>query len=91
MNALRKTFALSIFACALAPAWAADKIKVGFLATASGAPTVGFSKEFRLGMDLALKQLGNKLGNLPVEIIAGDDQGNPEVGKQVFDRMVKRD
>lgn len=91
MNAVRKTFALSIFACALAPAWAADKIKIGFLATASGAPTVGFSKEFRLGMDLALKQLGNKLGNLPVEVIAGDDQGNPEVGKQVFDRMVKRD
>ena len=91
MNAYKKTIALAALACALAPALAADKIRIGFLATASGAPTVGFSKEFRLGMDLALKQLDNKLGGLPVEVISGDDHGNPEIGKQVFDRMVKRD
>lgn len=91
MKAFKQKIVVSLVACTLAPAWAADKIRVGFLATASGAPTVGFSKEFRLGMDLALKQLGNKLGGLPVEVIAGDDQGNPEIGKQVFDRMVKRD
>ncbi|MBI2725208.1 MAG: ABC transporter substrate-binding protein [Polaromonas sp.] len=84
-------FALTLMACALPCAWAADKIRIGFLATASLAPTIAASKEKKAGFDLAVKQLDGKLGGLPVEIITGDDQGNPEVGKQVFDRMVKRD
>ena len=77
--------------CALSGALAADRLRIGFLATASGGPTIGYSKELRAGFDLAVKQLGGKLGGLPVDVIAGDDQGNPEIGKQVFDRMVRRD
>lgn len=91
MNAIKKTIALSLLVSALSPVWAADKIRVGFLATASLAPTIGVSKEIRAGFDLAIKELGGKLGGLPAEVIFGDDQGNPEIGKQVFDRMVKRD
>ena len=34
---------------------------------------------------------GGKLGGLPAEVIVTDDQGNPEVGKQTADRMIKRD
>lgn len=91
MNTLQRAIAVPVILCAATAAIAADKVKIGFLATASGAPTIGVSKEMRAGFDLALKQMGNKLGGLPVEIIAGDDQGNPDIGKQVFDRMVKRD
>lgn len=91
MKAFKSLMTLPFLACVLAPALAADQIKIGFLATASGAPTIGVSKEIRAGFDMALKQLGGKLGGVPVEVISGDDQGNPEVGKQVFDRMVKRD
>ena len=83
--------AASLLCCASNAAWAADKVRIGFLATASGAPTIGYSKELRLGFDLAVKHLGGKLGGLPVEIVSGDDQGNPEIAKQAFDRMVKRD
>ncbi|MDB5966746.1 MAG: extracellular ligand-binding receptor, partial [Polaromonas sp.] len=87
----KTTLALTLLACAMAPALAADKIRIGFLATASQAPTIGVSKEIRAGFDLAIREMGGKLGGIPAEVIFGDDQGNPEVGKQVFDRMVKRD
>ena len=84
---------LAVALCA--PAMAADKIKVGFLSTVSGGPTVGLAKEKRAGFDLALKQLGGKLGGklggLPVEVVNGDDQNNPDVAKQAFDRLAKRD
>jgi len=80
---------LAVALCA--PAMAADKIKIGFLSTVSGGPTVGLAKEKRAGFDLALKQLGGKLGGLPVEVVNGDDQNNPDVAKQAFDRLAKRD
>ena len=81
----------SVMGLTLMPAIAADKIKVGFLATNSNGTTIGVSKEIRAGFDLGIKRLGGKLGGLPVEVITGDDQSNPDIGKQVFDRMVKRD
>lgn len=80
-----------LLAAASASASAADKLRIGYIATASGAPTTSFSKEMRSGFDVALKQLNGQLGGLPVEVFSGDDQGNPEIGKQMFDRMVKRD
>lgn len=82
---------VTLLSLSIGTALAADKIKIGFLATASNGNTIGVSKEIRAGFDLGLKQLGGKLGGLPVEVVAGDDQGNPDVGKQAFDRMVKRD
>ena len=85
------SWALALSLCVSGPAWAADKIKVGFLSTVSAGPTVGLSKDKRAGFDLAIKQLGGKLGGLPVEVVSGDDQNNPDVAKQAFDRMVKRD
>ena len=91
MKPIHKLFSTGLIACISVSGWAAEKIKIGFLATASGAPTIGVSKEIRAGFDLALKQLGGKVGGIPVEVISGDDQGNPEVGKQLFDRMFKRD
>ncbi len=91
MKHLGHGIALCLLSLALAPAQAAEKIRIGFLATASGGPTSGISKEVRAGFDVALKRFGGKLGGLPVEVVSGDDQGNPDVGKQLFDRMVKRD
>ena len=72
-------------------AHAAETLKIGFLSTASGGPTVGLAKEKRAGFDLALKQLGGRIGGLNTEVINGDDQNNPDVAKQTFDRLVKRD
>jgi branched-chain amino acid transport system substrate-binding protein len=69
---------------------AADKIKVGFISTLSG-PGAVIGIALRDGFNIALKQTGGKLGGLPAEVLMGDDQQNPDVGRQLADRMVKRD
>lgn len=69
---------------------AADRVKVGFISTLSG-PNSGIGIEIRDGFNLFVKMSGGKLGGLPAEIIIADDQFNPETGKQLVDRLVKRD
>lgn len=69
---------------------AADNVKIGFLSTLSG-PIASLGLEIRDGFNLALKNSGNKVGGLPVEVVFGDDQASPDVGKQLADKMIKRD
>ena len=83
--------ALAAAAFAAAPAaFAADKVKVGLVTTLSG-PAGAPGIDVRDGFNLAVKHLGGKLGGLPADVAAQDDQFNPEVGKQVTERFVKRD
>jgi branched-chain amino acid transport system substrate-binding protein len=70
--------------------YAADKVKVGLVSTLSG-PAGALGVDMRDGFNLALKHLNGRLGNLPAEVQAQDDQFNPETGKQIVDRFVKRD
>ena len=92
-NALMNTrFAcIAVVAAALvAPAHAADKVKVGLITTLSGAnSTPGI--EVRDGFNLALKLNQGKLGGLATEVLTVDDQLNPEVAKQNAERLLKRD
>lgn len=69
---------------------AQEKLKIGFLSSMSG-PLGGLASDMQDGFNLALKNNGNKLGGLDTEVIFGDDQQNPEVGKQIFDKMVQKD
>ena len=73
-----------------APALAADKVKVGLVSTLSG-PSAGLGVDIRDGFLLGVKLAGGKLGGLPAEIIIGDDQFKPDVGKQLFEKNIKRD
>jgi branched-chain amino acid transport system substrate-binding protein len=41
-------------------------------------------------VELALDHLGRKMGGLDVEVIYGDDQAKPDVGKQRADEMLKK-
>src|SRR5438046_9708645 len=41
-------------------------------------------------VELALDHLGRKIGGLDVEIVYGDDQVKPDVGKQLADEMLKQ-
>jgi len=82
--------ALAASALLALPAQAADRIKIGFLSTLTG-PISGISADLKDGFDLVVSRNGGKLGGLPAELVVGDDQQNPDTGKQVFDRMVKRD
>ena len=80
--------------CALAlgaagPAFAQQKVKIGFITTLSG-PQGVIGEHMKNSVELALDHLGRKMAGLPVEVIYGDDQFKPDVGKQVSDEMVKK-
>src|SRR5919106_2001479 len=71
------------------PAIAQQKVKIGFISTFSGPQGVmgEFMKE---SVELALDQLGRKMGGLDVEMVYGDDQFKPDVGLQVAEEMLKK-
>jgi branched-chain amino acid transport system substrate-binding protein len=69
---------------------AADRIKVGFISTLSG-PSAALGVDIRDGFQLAVKLAGGKLGGLPAEILVGDDQFKPEVGRQLAEKNVRLD
>jgi branched-chain amino acid transport system substrate-binding protein len=80
------------FAAALlaaGPAIAQQKVKIGFITTLSG-PAGIIGEHMKNSVELALDHLGRKVGGLDVEVIYGDDQFKPDVGKQVSDEMVKK-
>jgi len=88
---IRGAVALSVAAMfAVGPVHAADKLKIGFITTLSG-PAGIIGKHMRNSVELALQHLGGKVGGLPTEIVFGDDQRKPDVGKQVAEEMLKKD
>jgi len=88
---MKRWIAAMVMATALAaPAMAADRIKVGFMSTLSG-PGAAIGVDIRDGFDLAVKDEGGKLGGLPAEVSVVDDQQNPDTGRQIVERFIKRD
>src|SRR5436190_4691499 len=77
-------------ACFSFGAQAANELKIGFLSTLSG-PAGGIGIEIRDGFNLAVKLAGGKLGGLKTEIVFADDTLNPDTGKQLAERLLKRD
>src|SRR4029077_20353405 len=69
---------------------AADRIKVGFISTLSG-PSAALGVDIRDGFQLAVKMAGGKMGGLPAEVLVGDDQFKPEVGRQLAEKNVRLD
>ncbi len=74
---------------ASAPALAQQKLKIGFITTLSG-PQGVIGEHMRQSVELALDHLGRKVGGLETEVIYGDDQVKPDVGKQLADEMLKK-
>jgi branched-chain amino acid transport system substrate-binding protein len=82
-----------VAACALAFSAgtnAADKVKVGFISTLSG-PSAAIGVDIRDAFQLAVKMNGGKLGGLPAEVLVGDDQFKPDVGRQLAEKYVRSD
>jgi len=71
------------------PASAQQKVKIGFISTFSG-PGGIIGEHMKNSVELALDHLGRKVGGLETEVIYGDDQQKPDVGKQVADEMLKK-
>jgi branched-chain amino acid transport system substrate-binding protein len=82
--------AVAAASLAFAPlASAQQKIKIGFITTLTG-PAGIIGKHMKDSVELAMDQLGNKMGGVPVEVIFGDDQFKPDVGVQVAEEMLKK-
>ncbi|RIX75842.1 ABC transporter substrate-binding protein [Acidovorax cavernicola] len=85
--------ALTVLVGALASpsqAQTAQPVKVGLAMDLSGPFAVG-GAEAKAGFAVAIKQLGGKLGGVPVEFVEADTAGNPEAARQVVERMLLRD
>jgi branched-chain amino acid transport system substrate-binding protein len=74
----------------LQPAVAQAPLKIGFVSTFSG-PQGQLGEEIHAGFQVALDQLGGKLGGIPVEVLVGDDQTKPDVARQLVDKMIEQD
>jgi branched-chain amino acid transport system substrate-binding protein len=88
MSRIAAVFAL--IAATSLPVQAADKVKVGFISTLSG-PSAALGVDIRDAFMLAVKLNGGKLGGLPAEVLIGDDQFKPDVGRQLAEKDVKLD
>ncbi len=72
------------------PAMAADPVKIGMITTLS--TKAGYlGEEIRDGFKLAIDLEGGKLGGIPVKLLVADDGRNPEKGRQIAERFIKRD
>ena len=74
----------------VAPAQAADKFKLGYMATLSG-PGGITGTELVDGLKLALAHLGGKIGGLPTDVIIQDDQQKPDVARQIVEKFIISD
>ena len=87
----RKLFAaLAALSIAAAPAAAQQKVKIGIITTQSG-PGAVLGREIVDGFNLGIKHSGGRLGGAETEVIVGDEQFKPEVGRALAERMVQRD
>lgn len=71
-------------------AYAQDKVKVGVLVTLSGPPAT-LGQQARDGFNLAVKELGGKLGGVPAEIAVVDDELKPDVAVTKVKGLIERD
>jgi branched-chain amino acid transport system substrate-binding protein len=88
---MRRSLAMAVlWLVTVAPSQAAEPIKVGFISTLSG-PSSAIGIDIRDAFNLALKHTNGKLGGLVAEVIFADDQQSPDVGKQLADKMLKKE
>lgn len=79
-----------IAALGVAQAQPQEKLKVGVIGTLSGPPAV-LGQQMRNGFQLAVKDLGGKLGGREVEVIVQDDELKPDVAVNKARALVDRD
>jgi branched-chain amino acid transport system substrate-binding protein len=71
-------------------AQAQEKVKVGLLLTLSG-PSAVLGQQARDGFQLAVKDLGGKLGGREVEVVVVDDELKPDVAVTKVKGLLERD
>jgi branched-chain amino acid transport system substrate-binding protein len=71
-------------------AQSSDKVRIGLIQTLSG-PAATLGQQARDGFNLAVKELGGKLGGREAEVIVADDELKPDVAVTKAKGLVERD
>src|SRR5260370_2609082 len=71
-------------------AFAQEKLKIGVIVTLSG-PAAALGQQVRDGFNLAVKDLGGKLGGRDVEIVVADDELKPDGAVTKVKGLLERD
>ncbi|AWM89104.1 ABC transporter substrate-binding protein [Microvirga sp. 17 mud 1-3] len=91
MNLTIKSLGLAAaFGLAASPTMAQEKLKIGLLLTLSG-PSAVLGQQARDGFQLAMKDLGGKLGGREAEVIIVDDELKPDVAVTKVKGLLERD
>jgi branched-chain amino acid transport system substrate-binding protein len=91
MNRTIKTLGVAAaLGLSASPAPAQEKLKVGLLLTLSG-PSAVLGQQARDGFQLAVKDLGGKLGGREVDVIVVDDELKPDVAVTKVKGLLERD
>ncbi len=80
---------VAALALASLPAQAAS-VKIGFVTTLT-TPAGVIGRDMQDAFNLALEDIGGKMGGLDVEVFYEDDGFKPEIGKQKTDKLVQKD
>lgn len=96
MNNLGKTVLGAVMAAALmggsalAQQAAGGKLKIGLMFPLSG-PAAVLGEQGRDGFQLAVEELGGKLGGLDAEVTVADDENKPDVAVNKVKELIERD
>ncbi len=92
MNTLKKLLTGFVWACATLgyTVASADSVKIGFVTTLT-TPAGVIGQDMVDAVNLAIEDIGGKMGDLDVELMVEDDGFKPEIGKQKTDKLVKQD
>ncbi len=82
--------AAAALALVASSAAAQDKIRIGLIYTLSGPPSV-LGQQSKNAFELAIKDLGGKMGGKDVELFVADDTLKPEVAIQKVRELIERD
>jgi branched-chain amino acid transport system substrate-binding protein len=89
LKRLLSTLALAV-ACTTGFAQTSEPLKIGFITTLSG-PSALLGQDTLDGFNLGLQSVGGMLGGRKVDLITGDDQQKPDIGRQLADKMIESD
>src|SRR5207237_6946086 len=67
-----------------------EKLKLGMIVTLSG-PAAALGQQARDGFNLAVKDLGGKMGGRDVEVVIADDELKPDVAVTKVKGLLERD
>jgi branched-chain amino acid transport system substrate-binding protein len=90
MKRLSTLLAVAAVALSASAAAAQEKLKIGLITTLSG-PPAALGQQQRNGLQLAIKNLGGKLGGRDVDLIVQDDELKPDVAVSKVKAFVERD